>query len=420
MPNSLSNLTRTSRVRARASAFLVGSSIFIASSSCFPDLTRLDAAATLFTSVSSGFAYTCGLTPTGTAYCWTLQDGRPLDVSTGLAFKTVNTRTDHTCGIVSDGSAYCWGRNLTGQLGVDSTTGYCQIPGSTVSVACSTYPLRVSGNLAFQIVEVGTSHTCGLTTAGEAFCWGNNTAGRLGATTSTLCAAELVVGGFPCSPVPVRVDGGFVFETLSVGAAHTCGLVANGEAYCWGLGSWGRLGDGNTDNRTAPVKVAGNIQFDAIDAGGAHTCGIANGGELYCWGSNTDMQIGTQESDTSAVCGGSLYRCILTPRRVHPNLSFVEVTASDGVNFSATGERVGGHTCGRTQNAVYCWGLNEQGQLKHSNQLRTAEAVEIKTGEEFVSLSAGNYHTCGLTVQQRIECWPFGSPWEFWYVPTEG
>ncbi len=38
-------------------------------------------------------------------------------------------------------------------------------------------------------------------------------------------------------------------------ARHTCGVTTGGEAYCWGLNSDGQLGDGTGTNRSVPVKV---------------------------------------------------------------------------------------------------------------------------------------------------------------------
>jgi alpha-tubulin suppressor-like RCC1 family protein len=37
---------------------------------------------------------------------------------------------------------------------------------------------------------------------------------------------------------------------------HSLALKADGRVYAWGAGGAGRLGDGNTINRTSPVLVA--------------------------------------------------------------------------------------------------------------------------------------------------------------------
>ena len=65
---------------------------------------------------------------------------------------------------------------------------------------------------------------------------------------------------------------------------HTCGVTANGTAYCWGFGSAGVLGDGTEDNHFTPVAVSGGLQFASVSVGKFHTCGVTTDGTAYCWG----------------------------------------------------------------------------------------------------------------------------------------
>ena len=100
------------------------------------------------------------------------------------------------------------------------------------------------GGHTFATVSVGEEHTCGVTAAGVAWCWGDNSFGRLGDGTDDSTAE------------PVAVAGGHVFTAVDAGVSHTCGLTVTGEAYCWGRGSGGRLGDGQGADSWVPVRVS--------------------------------------------------------------------------------------------------------------------------------------------------------------------
>ena len=88
-------------------------------------------------------------------------------------------------------------------------------------------------------------HSCGITTAGVAYCWGDNGLGQLGTGTTNM------------SRTPVAVAGSLRFAAISAGADYTCGLTMGSVAYCWGANSYGGLGNGSTINSNVPVKVDG-------------------------------------------------------------------------------------------------------------------------------------------------------------------
>src|SRR2546422_2562806 len=106
----------------------------------------------------------------------------------------------------------------------------------------------------FTAVSVGRHHTCGLTPAGSAYCWGDNSRGQLGDETTTARSS------------PVLVVGRVSYAAVSAGNSHTCGITAAGTAYCWGLNVQGQLGDGTTESRRRPVPVAGGHRYGAVGA----------------------------------------------------------------------------------------------------------------------------------------------------------
>jgi len=192
-----------------------------------------------FATVAAGNFRTCGITTSGAVYCWgkllAFGNGFEEPVSADISLASISEYHDHTCGVTTSGAAHCWGNNWGGQLGngtVDRTT----------------TPVAVSGGLSFSSVSVGKDLTCGVTTEGAAYCWGLGDV-RIG--------SDLIdQRGTPPQTRPVAVSGGLTFDSVNAGNGHTCGVTTAGVAYCWGAGLSGRLGDGLEKNQTTPVAVA--------------------------------------------------------------------------------------------------------------------------------------------------------------------
>jgi alpha-tubulin suppressor-like RCC1 family protein len=221
-------------------------------------------------SATAGLA--CGITGPGAAYCWgenqygQLGDGTttpttsPVPVLGGLSFTALSSGGRHTCGLTTAGAAYCWGRDSLGQLGDGAPTAY------------RATPTAVQGGLTFKALAVGYDHTCGLTVAGQMYCWGGNADGQLGDGTTTDRS----------SPIPVA--GGRTFTTVTAANAHSCGITDTGTTFCWGSNAEGELGDGTNISRSAPVLVQGGYVFVDITGGSRSTCGLTTAGQTYCWG----------------------------------------------------------------------------------------------------------------------------------------
>jgi alpha-tubulin suppressor-like RCC1 family protein len=238
---------------------------------------------TQYASIASGGSHTCALTASRTAYCWgsnrggrlgdgtTTASARPVAVVGGETFTTITAGETQSCALTATGKAYCWGESSGGQLGAGG------------SISSSSKPIAVSGDLTFAAISAGASHTCGITTAGAAYCWGWNFDGQLG-------------NGVPTTPtaVPSAVAGSHSFRDIAAASTYTCAVDTDGAAWCWGNGANGRLGTGSaaSQNFPSPQRVAGSLMFTAITAGTAHTCGRATDSFWYCWGENAGGALG--------------------------------------------------------------------------------------------------------------------------------
>jgi hypothetical protein len=297
-----------------------------------------------------------------------------LTTTTGIVFATVSAGGNHTCGLTPAGVAYCWGNNSSGQLGNGTTTN-------------SATPAPVSGALAFAIISTGSSHTCGLTLAGVAYCWGDNTYGQLGnGTTISSVIPVSVLGGLkfytlPLGPMP---DLGF---TLSAGGRHTCGVSVDstyGTAVsCWGDNSSGQLGNGTMTNSSVPVSQTGMpYAWSVLSAGSNHTCATTfstGSGVLtfsFCWGDNSAGQLGNGSTTNST-----------TPVRF--------AVGGSGTNVMTAGTL---YTCGAWGTLSTCWGNNSDGQLGNGTTANSTTPIAIAGGLPFTSVSAGGDHACGLVI----------------------
>lgn len=361
---------------------------------------------------AAGGTHTCGLTRSGDAYCWgyaghgQLGIGadlagdstcggpcslRPRAVDAPVTFDTVVTGGAHTCGLDPTGSAYCWGRNDSGQLG-DSTDVERPVP------------RRVATDLSFESLSAGGSHTCGVSRVRRhLYCWGDNFWGQLGLGTRftrdvrsprfVLREARRVEAGrnHTCAVAGSRrvllcwgrnhhgqLGLGYVSRipetsptpllsptaSVSAGRRHTCATSArDGTASCWGWNDEGALGAGGESGfEPDPRAVAGGAAFRSLSAGGGHTCGLDGDGTLACWGDDWSGQLGLGDGRGIRVA----------PSRVGADRVFRSVSTAGGRAVERAdpplgnldGLRSEAHTCAVDRNgAMLCWGANGRGQL---------------------------------------------------------
>ena len=382
----------------------------VMAAACYmPDFVVVEAPDVLYSSVSVGDDDTCGLTTDGEVYCWPSTYPRPRQVSGSIEFSSVSTYADHSCGIAADGAAYCWGVNEWGQLGTLADLTSCGSSGYTV--VCATSPVPVATDLLFQQISVGSAHTCALDMDGRAHCWGLNVWGQLGTDADSVCATEFFPDGIPCGPIPLRVAGQLVFESISAGQGHTCAVTTDGAGYCWGAGGSGRLGNGSLEDTPVPSPVVGDMRISTLSAGGNHTCAVLEDGSVYCWGSNAGLQLGSTAAEQG--CGDQLSPCVTVPHPTSSDLRFSSITAS-GTMMRAGGP-LAGHTCGiSVDGAVYCWGLNENGQLAGHWDFTSSKPIRLESDVDFAQIDAGMANTCGVTTDERLLCWQYGTPWTEW------
>jgi alpha-tubulin suppressor-like RCC1 family protein len=269
---------------------------------------------------------------------------------------------NHTCGLTSAGAAYCWGRNFYGGLGDGTTTERLT-------------PVAVAGGLSFSAISVGLHHTVGLTSTGQVYAWGFNSSGQLGDGTST------------DRHVPTLVSSALAFKAISAGGQHTVALTTAGAAYAWGLNFDGGLGDGTSIDRDVPTAVSGGLAFEVISAGGEHTVALTAAGVAYAWGHNRWGQLGDATTTRR-----------LVPTAVWGGFEFHTINAGEFHTVAVT-----------TDGAGYAWGYAAYGQLGNGSDVNQRWPVAISGDLVFTTISAGGSHSAGLTTSGEAYAWGFGS-----------
>ncbi len=310
----------------------------------------------------------------------------------GGGFKSIANGYAHSCAIATDDTAYCWGSNTYGQLGNGLTAD------SLTPVAVGT-----SGAMAGKTIKAISSsyfHTCAIASDNNAYCWGYNNAGQLGNGTTNDSSV----------PVAVNTSGALSGKTIvaiSVGAKFTCVLASDNNAYCWGENLFGQLGNGSTTQSSLPVAVTtsgvlSGKTLKTVSSGAYHACAIASDNNAYCWGLSSSGQLGD-----SLFLHGSISQSAVP----------VAVTQSgvlSGKTIKAMG--AGGlHTCViASDNNVYCWGRNNEGQLGNGSTTQSASPVAVTTsgmlsGKTVTSLAVGKLHSCVIASDTNAYCWGDGS-----------
>jgi alpha-tubulin suppressor-like RCC1 family protein len=300
--------------------------------------------------IAVGDEHACALRRDGAVRCWgsndfgQLGDGtnaeRDLPVApAGLREKVVQIAAGdyHTCALLDDGSARCWGNNEEGQLGtggIDRPKG----PGgpAIMGMAAPEGPALVHSLGVVTAIESRDDLTCALDTRGLVACWGI----PIGYGAMVEHAARRGKSR------PTAVRGLREATALTLGRSHSCALLRDKTAVCWGDNDAGQLGDGTTTARLSPTPVAGLAGIEELRAGGYSTCARLGEGSVRCWGSNGSGQLGDGTTTSRA-----------TPTAV-PGLREVQQLSMAASRRCAT----------LKSGAIVCWGETRFGELGPSSE----------------------------------------------------
>jgi len=414
-------------------------------------------------------------------------DTYSVDLGSGRSATSVSMGTSHTCATLDDASVKCWGYNWAGQLGLGNTTQHTSpqsvdlgtglhndlserdIDGDGIlnifdthmdrvnhfpvsgrnhwtcaaldngSVYCWGLSSEFNSSAPFALdlpsermalsVTTGMNHACSILDNGSVYCWGWNSYGQLGDGLGNCCVT---------TPVPVSLPSGRTATSVSAGTLHTCAVLDNGSAYCWGRDSSGQLGNGiaSTSIQSTPVAVSlpSGRTASSVITGANNACSILDNGSVYCWGAGighspvaVSLPIGSIASSfVSSGTGGTCVNLVNSSMYCWGINSEYFGIGTNNVNTPAVPTFPGGrtaisvsgsstHICAVLDNAsLYCEGNNDYGQLGDGSftDSSTPVMVSLPSGRTASWVTVGEEYTCAVLDDDSLYCWGRGEDGE--------
>ncbi|MCO4753257.1 MAG: hypothetical protein KC478_02190, partial [Bacteriovoracaceae bacterium] len=265
------------------------------------------------------------------------------------------------------------------------------------SVAKVSYCEKEEAPMIASKVIAGGFHSCAILIDGNAKCWGRNNFGQLGLGNIDNIGDDETLENAPTLALSQKVID------MSAGLNHTCAVLEDGSVKCWGQNNKGQLGLGHTDtlgddetlDTIASIPLAGPAK--RIYSGTFYNCALLENKKVQCWGDNSVGQLGYGSTET------------LGDNETLENLPLLNLSA-DVIQMDIS--TVSSHTCAALSNGeLKCWGINNNGQLGygHTNNLGDDEDLSsfgsVPFGNNVLQLATGFNHTCAITGGQKARCW---------------
>jgi alpha-tubulin suppressor-like RCC1 family protein len=202
--------------------------------------------------------------------------------------------------------------------------------------------------------------------------------------------------------LPTQVMTSVRFLSIDIGDGAACGITTNGDAYCWGDNMHGQLGVGSAGSRgglagsNSPLAVQGGEKFIRVATDGLHACALRDTGTVFCWGVDFHyFSYIRQFGGVTTIGAGEFYTGIYYNAipTVMQDVNGVPWASSTGSPWTSI--NIGfGQTCASTQTgALECWGQETTGYTPGYDDYFW-NPVSISTDRVFAGFASGGRHDC--------------------------
>jgi alpha-tubulin suppressor-like RCC1 family protein len=224
-------------------------------------------------------------------------------------------------------------------------------------------------------IAAGDAHSC-TTRYGLLYCWGEGSFGRLG------------LGDVTARSVPARVGNTADFVDVAAATDHTCARKYDGSVWCFGRNNDGQLGATTPSEAALPVRVELTAPATRLSSTASSACAVLANGELHCWGYNVEGGLGLDDTHP----GMNQF----SPVRVGLESDWREVGAGQG------------HTCGvRGAGVLFGWGRNTAANLGLGSTEPQQQRAPVRIGgdEDWLLVESGQDASCGIRTGGALYCW---------------
>lgn len=314
--------------------------------------------------------------------------------TTGWTQLGVSHSTVH--GIKSDGTLWGWGKNDTGQIGNNTSSGTAQ-----------TAPIQIGILTNWASLSTGSEgHTIVVKTDSTLWGIGQNGAGQLGDGTNTVRSSPVQVGSGLSNWVSANTGGSHSMAINSNNQLYTCGynnlgqlghgdgthrntftqvgtltnwrqavggyrfstaIKTDGTIWAWGHNGYGQLGDGTSTDRNSPVQIGSLTDWKAVSSGWYHIIALKNDNTVWAWGQNTYGQLGD---------GTTTHRS--SPIQIGSLTDWKQLSCGYGHTIAL-----------KNDSTVWAWGKNDAAELGIGNQTHQSSPIQVGTATTWKLISAG-------------------------------